>query len=293
MKNIMLLTILLFTYGCFQQTPSPAVRTPLPENDFLIIAHRGASAYTTGHTLAAYEMAVQMGADYIEIDLQMTKDGKLVALHDSVVTLHDVKQAVADVTFDDIQLHSPGQELVKNPLSYAFPNFSDLRIVDLSEILDHFGDSVNYYIEIKSPKMYPGIEKELLLQLGEHHLLNKEDITPKVIIQSFDADSLKEIHALDPSIPLTQLYKFGKKAKLSKKALKELSQYASGVGVNVHAVNRDFIEAIHKKGLLVLPYTINDENTMRQLMKLGVNGIFTDRPDVASRVKNEQSSLDQ
>lgn len=290
MKKILLLTILLFTYGCVQQ-PQLAVRAPLSaDDDFLIIAHRGASAYTTAHTLAAYEMAVQMGADYIEIDLQMTKDGKLVALHDSVVTLNDVQQAVADVTFDEIQLHSPGQELSKNPLSYAFPNFDDLRVLDLSEILDHFGDSVNYYIEIKSPEAYPGIEEELLVQLGEHHLLNKENITPKVIIQSFDAKSLKKIHKMDPTIPLTQLYKFGKKAKLSKKALKDLSKYASAVGVNVHSVNRDFIESMHKKGLLVLPYTVNDERMMRHLMILGVNGIFTDRPDVAIRIKRENST---
>jgi len=288
MKKILLLTILLFTYGCVQQPP--AVRAPLPENNFLIIAHRGASAYTTAHTLAAYEMAIQMGADYIEIDLHMTKDGKLVALHDSSVILNDVQQAVADVTFDEIQLHSPGQELSKNPLSYAFPNFEDLRVVELSEILDRFGDTVNYYIEIKSPELYPRIEEELLLQLGERHLLNRDDLIPKVIIQSFDADSLKEIHAMDPSIPLTQLYKFSKKAKLSKKALKELSKYASGVGVNVHAVNLDFIEAMHNKGLLVIPYTVNDEQTMRHLMILGVNGIFTDRPDVANRVKKENGS---
>jgi glycerophosphoryl diester phosphodiesterase len=292
MKKMMLLTILLFTYGCMQEQPSalPAEPVPepapLPENNFLIIAHRGASAYTTGNTLAAYEMAVQMGADYIEIDLQMTKDGKLVALHDSVVTLHDVQQAVADVTFDEILLHSPGPEFNENPLSYTLPNFRDLRIVDLSEILDHFGDSVNYYIEMKSPEEYPGIEEELLRQLEEHQLLNREGAIPKVIIQSFDAESLKDIHAMEPSIPLTQLYKFRKKAKLSKKELKELTQYASGVGVNVDAVNSKFVDTMHHENLLVHPYTVNDEKTMRHLMKIGVNGIFTDRPDVASWVRN-------
>jgi len=231
-------------------------------------------------------MAVQMGADYIEIDLQMTKDGKLVALHDSVVTLHNVQQAVADVTFDEIQLHSPGQEFANNPLAYTLPSFHDLRIVDLSEILDHFGDSVNYYIEMKSPEEYPGIEEELLRQLGEHQLLNRDGATPKVIIQSFDAESLKDIHDMEPSIPLTQLVKFRKEAKLSKKDLKELTQYASGVGVNVDAVNSEFIEAMHRENLLVHPYTVNDEKTMRHLIKIGVNGIFTDRPDVAFWVKN-------
>lgn len=298
MKKLMFLSILLIMYGCTQQQQQqpqqqpPIERPSLPNYDFLIIAHRGASAYTTGHTLAAYEMAVNMGADYIEIDLHMTKDGKLVALHDSVVTLHNAQQAVADVTFDEIQLLFPGKEFHKNHLAYTLPNLEDLRVVDLSEILFHFGDSINYYIEMKSPEEYPGIEEELLLQLREHHLLNRDDATPKVIIQSFDAPSLKEMFALEPSIPLIQLYKFSKEAKLSKKELRELTKYASGVGVNVEAVNRKFIDSMHRARLLVHPYTVNDEELMRSLKKFGVNGIFTDRPDVAYRVKNEKSSID-
>ena len=296
MKKLMCLLILLLIHGCaqphLQPQPQPIPPSPLPENDFLIIGHRGASAYAAGHTLAAYEMAVLMGADYIEIDLQMTKDGKLVALHDSVVTLHNAQQAVADVTFDEIQLLSPGKEFDRNHLSYTLPNFLELRIVDLSEILTYFGDSVNYYIEMKSPEVYPGIEEELLRQLQEHHLLNRDDPIPKVIIQSFNTKSLKEIFALEPSIPLTKLYTFGKKAHLSKKELKDLTEYASGIGVNVEAINRKFIDKMHRKNLLVHPYTVNDEEMMRSLMDLGVNGIFTDRPDVALRVRNEKNSTE-
>lgn len=279
----MLLTILLFINGNTQQSIG---HSSLTENDILIIAHRGASAYAVSHTLTAYEMAVQMGADYIEIDLQMTKDGKLVALHDSVVTFHNAQQTVADVTFDDLQLHSPGN-------GYTLPNFDNFRIVDLSEILRHFGDSVNYYIEMKSPELYPGMEEELLHQLREHNLLNRHDAIPKVIIQSFDVKSLREVSKMEPSIPLIKLYKFGKDVKLSKKELRKLTKYASGVGVNVDALNLKFIETMHQKGLVVHPYTVNDEETMRRLMELGVNGIFTDRPDVAFRVKNEKRSMDK
>lgn len=285
----MLLIILLFTYGCTQKPIEP---TTLAEDDFLIIAHRGASAYSADNTLAAYEMAVNMGADYIEIDLQMTKDGKLVALHDSVLTFHNVKQAVADVTFEDIQLHYPGNDFEKNHLNYTLPSFDELRIVHLDEILHHFGDSINYYIEIKSPKMYPGIEEELLKQLDNYHLIHREDSIPKVIIQSFDEKTLKEIFAIEPSIPLIKLYKFDKDAQLSKKELKNLTQYASGVGINASAVSREFIAAMHRENLLIHPYTVNDEGMMRLLILLGVNGIFTDRPDLAFQVRNEKNRLD-
>jgi len=281
-------------YGCSQQPIEPVEtieRTTLPEKDFLIIAHRGASAYTTGHTLAAYELAVNMGADYIEIDLQMTKDGKLIALHDSVITFHNAKQAVADVTFDDILLHYPRKDLNQNNLNYTLPSFEDLRIVHLEEILLHFGNNVNYYIEIKSPKVYPGIEEELVKQLRKYELLNRDDVIPKVIIQSFNTDSLKEIFAMEPSIPLIKLYTFDKEAQLSKKELQKLSQFASGVGVNSLSVSREFVESMHSEDLLVHPFTVNDEETIRTLMNLGVNGIFTDRPDLALQVRTEKKRL--
>lgn len=289
---MLLLTILLFTTGCAQQQTIEQTRTPLPENDFLIIAHRGASAYAISHTLAAYELAIKMGADYIEIDLQMTKDGKLIAMHDKVVTFDNAKQAVADVTFDEIQLHFPGKDFDKNHLNYTLPSSNDLRILHLEEILHHFGDSVNYYIEIKSPKEYPGIEEELLHQLSEYQLLNRVDAIPKVIIQSFDERSLKKIFAIDSSIPLIKLYTFLTEAQLSKKELRKLTQYASGVGVNSMSVSREFIDSMQRESLLVHPYTVNDEEMMRTLINIGANGIITDRPDVAFRVRNEKNNLE-
>lgn len=293
MKKMLLLIVMLFTYGCTQPPSEPPTeRTTLPKNDFLIIAHRGASAYAAEHTLSSYEMAIQMGADYIEIDLQMTKDGKLVAMHDRVVTFHNAQQAVTDVTFDEIQLHSPEKAFEKNHLEYTLPHYDDLRIVDLEEILLHFGDTVNYYIEIKSPKTYPGIEEELLKQLSEHNLLNRGDIIPKVIIQSFDAKTLKNIFAMEPSIPLIKLYTFEEEAHIPKKQLKELTQYASGVGVNSVAVSKKFIDLMHSKNLIVHPYTVNDAETMRFLINLGVNGFFTDRPDVANWVRSETNKLE-
>lgn len=293
MKKILLLIVLLLLTGCAQPTSEPITeRTTLPENDFLIIAHRGASAYAAEHTLASYEMAIQMGADYIEIDLQMTKDGKLVAMHDRVVTFDNAQQAVTDVTFDEIQLHSPEKAFEKNHLDYTLPHYDDLRIVDLEEILFHFGENVNYYIEIKSPKKYPGIEKELLKQLRKHNLLDRTDIIPKVIIQSFDSQSLKNIFALDPSIPLIKLYKFEEEAHIPKKQLDELTHYASGVGVNSIAVSKKFIDLMHSNNLIVHPYTVNDAETMRFLINLGVNGFFTDRPDVANWVRSETNRLE-
>ena len=97
-----------------------------------------------------------MGADYIELDLQMTNDGKLVALHDSVISLRGVERAVADMTVDELQFYAPGMEFnEENPL-YATFAYEDVRVPELGEILQHFGDQTKYYIEIKSPGQLSG-----------------------------------------------------------------------------------------------------------------------------------------
>jgi glycerophosphoryl diester phosphodiesterase len=289
MKKIIFLTFFLFTSGCTQPSIEPA---SLPEDDFLVIAHRGASAYAPDHTLAAYEIAVQMDADYIELDLQMTKDGKLVALHDEVISFQDADRSVADITYDELQLYTPGETFNEENPHYASVAYEDLRVVVLDDILRHFGNTVNYYIEIKSPDSYPGIESELLRQLREHGLLRTDDEMPKVIFQSFDSNSLKKVFDAEPSIPLIKLYSFGKDAYLSKKELRELAEYASGIGVNGDTVTEKFVESVHNEGLDVHSFTINDDETMRTLMNLGVDGVFTDKPDIAVRLRDKENSMD-
>ena len=97
---------------------------------------------------------------------------------------------------------------------------------------------------------------------------------------------------MEPSIPLIKLYSFDKEAHLSKKKVRQLKKYASGVGLNVDSVTKKFIESMHKEGLDVHPFTVNDEKIIRKLIKLGADGVFTDKPDIAVRVKSEESSLD-
>ena len=285
MRKTLLLIMCIFTYGC---TENHIDRAPLPKNDSLVIAHRGASAYVTDHTMAAYNLAIQMGADYIELDLQMTKDGKLVVLHDTVVLLEDKEHAVADVTLSDLQKSYTPREPKKIELVDASYSMPDLRVMDLEEVLQHFGDDINYFLEIKSPSIYPDIEKKLVELLREHHLLDRNDQNPKVIIQSFNDDVLRKIFAMEPSIPLVKLYKFHNQAYFSNNTLRKLSQYASGVGVNAEAMTLDFVDSTQDAGFHVYPYTVNDEEQMRQVISLGVNGFFTDRPDVGLRVASEE-----
>ena len=115
---------------------------------------------------------------------------------------------------------------------------------------------------------------------------------PNVIIQSFDAASLKKVFQLEPSIPLIQLYRFDKDAQLSEKEFVDLQSYASGIGLNWEAVTKEFVDSVHREGLDVHPFTVNEESDMRNLLLLGVDGFITDKPDIAARLRDEESSMD-
>jgi len=260
----------------------------LPKDPFLIIAHRGASAYAPEHTIEAYDMAYNMDADYIEIDLNRTKDGKLVAIHDVIIPYVPGNKVVSDFTLAELKKFSPGVKFNNEHPEFVSTKYRHSRIPELTEIIRHFDGAVNFYIEIKSPKLYEGIEAQLLQILRSHSLLKSTTILPQVIIQSFDASCLKKVFKMEPSIPLIKLYSFKNDATLSKKEIRELKKYASGIGVNLKALTPEFVQLIQSEGLHVHAYTVNEEEKIRSAIKLGLNGVFTNNTDVGIKVRSEE-----
>ena len=178
----------------------------LDEDAFLLIAHRGASAIAPEHTLASYQLAMDMGADFIEIDLQMTKDGVLVAFHDDTVDrTTDGSGKVAEMDLVDIKKLDAGSWFNAEKPNRAKDEYVGIQVPTLEEIFTAFGDSANYYIETKQPGKSEEMEEKLLELLDQFELLEESHPEGKVIIQSFSADSLTTIHQLDGDIPLIQL----------------------------------------------------------------------------------------
>lgn len=272
-----LILLLFFINGCSSKDAIPAAI--MNQDDFIIIAHRGASASAPEHTMASYEQAHLSGADYIEIDLQMSKDGHLIAMHDKKVdrttngrglvkskTLSEIKSLDAGTWFND---RYP-------PLAQA--GFRNIEVPTLEEIFEHFGSSANYYIETKSPEEYPGMETELINLLKKYELTISDENPPKIIIQSFSRDSLKKIHKLEPAIPLIQLYNYKKMAELTDREIKAIKPYASGIGANANMVDKNYIKKAQQNGLAVHLYTVNKDKEIQKAVDFGANGIFTDYP---------------
>ena len=268
-----------------------AAAATLGDGPVLNIGHRGASGYAPEHTIPAYDLALEQGADYIEIDLQMTADGVLVAMHDK--TLNRTADApegvperycrglVSKKTLDQIKMCDAG--------SWFDPEFAGEQIPTLEEIFQRYGTSVNYYIETKNPDASPGMEEELLRLMDQYGLTQPAAENWQVLIQSFSAESLMKIHELEPSLPLIQLYWAGT-SKSIQRDLEAASAYAVGIGPYKKDVDAELIAAAHDLCLAVHPYTVNETAEMEELVALGVDGMFTNFPDRLEAVLGDEAA---
>ncbi|SDW89823.1 glycerophosphoryl diester phosphodiesterase [Marininema mesophilum] len=273
--------ILISTVSCANQKNASLI--PSSQSNVLVIAHRGASGYAPEHTLPSYNLAKKMKADYLEVDLQRTKDNKLVIIHDETLDRTTTGTGrVKDHTLAEIKNLDAGSWFNNMYPKLADREFAKQKILTLDEILSYYGNGVKYYIETKAPEVYPGMEKELLAMLKAHLLLDKKSLQKRqVIIQSFSADSLKKIHKMNPDIPLVQLLWYTGKGKgqISKKQMNIYDDYAFAVGPNIEKIDAAYVKKVRGHGLAVHPYTLNDPNAIQKTLNWGVDGMFTNYPD--------------
>lgn len=249
--------------------------------DVLNVAHRGASAYAPEHTIPSYQLGDEMKGDYIEIDLQMTKDGHLIAMHDERLdrTTNGTGR-VEDHTLAEIKELDAGSWFNEANPEHAKPEYEGLKVPTLDEVLDRFGPNKKYYIETKAPDVYPGMEEKLLETLERHGLLTEKKLAKEhVLIQSFSQDSLLKVHDMNPDIPLIQLLSYQAPAKIDDAKLDYIETYAIGVGPNFDQIDRQYVQKVRSHDLEIHPYTVNEKEDMRKLIAWGVTGMFTNHPD--------------
>ncbi|MFV1452747.1 glycerophosphodiester phosphodiesterase [Bacillus mycoides] len=279
MKKASIITIICFftviSIFVFQQVNEQKYTKAINQSNHIKnIAHRGASAYAPEHTLEAYQLGQQLKGDYIEIDLQMTKDGHLVAMHDE--TLNRTTNGtgfVKDHTLDEIKQLNAGSFFNKKHPNLAKKEFEDTKVPILEEIIETFGHNANYYIETKSPDEYPGMEEKLL------EIINHYQINDKVIIQSFSEESLRKIHSLNDNIPLVQLLSYKKAVQLTDSEIEKYKTYCIGLGMNYKYIDAAYVKKIKNYGLEIHPFTVNNEKDMKKLLSWGIDGMFTNYPD--------------
>jgi glycerophosphoryl diester phosphodiesterase len=273
-------------------TTTAAVTTTVPEasaTDFsrpgiAVIAHRGASAYAPEHTNAAYTLAIDQGADYIEQDVQLTEDGQLVVLHDPSLDrtargpAEQCTGFVSEKTVDDLATCDVGTWFNEAHPDLAEERFARQRILLLSEVLQDYGGNIRFYIEVKAPGDQPGMVDELLAVLDGADLDTTDPDLPPVVIQSFSAESLEEIHERRPDLPLVQLIRQGEPVP-DDEALDAIAAYAVAIGPPKEIVTRDLVDAAVSRCLDVHPYTVDETSEMGSMLDAGVGAMFTNKPD--------------
>jgi glycerophosphoryl diester phosphodiesterase len=302
--------LVMMVAGC---APGPEA-TPAASGDGLpprpwIIAHRGASAYAPENTAPAFELAAAQGAHFVELDLQRTKDGRLVVLHDlTLERTTDVARLFPDRArpAPDDETHKPRWWLDDFTLAevqqldagtWFDPRFAGTRIPTFQEAIASVHGRSGLFIELKSPERYPGIEAEMLAELEQHglHVPGADAKTP-VAIQSFTVPSIERLAAMGTALPLHVLFSARDADMwLSSAGLDRVRGFATGISPEkpTLATHADGWRRAGELGLPITPWTfratdvegygtVTDE--MAHFISTGgAAGVITDNPDLAPR----------
>jgi glycerophosphoryl diester phosphodiesterase len=232
------------------------------------VAHRGAAGYAPENTIAAFDKGVEMKADYIEIDVQRSMDGELVIIHDTTVDrTTDGTGSVKDLAFGQIRSLDAG--------SWKGEEFKGEKIPTFDEILDRYHGKVGILIELKAPELYPGIEAQVAKKLKERNLDKPQN--EKIIIQSFNFESMKITNSLLPKVPIGVLT--SNRAHTTEQALKEFATYADYFNPSYGIVSKELVNQVHLLGMKIQSWTVRSQEAADFLLEMNVDGIITDYPD--------------
>lgn len=233
----------------------------------LTIAHRGASAYAPENTIAAFKMAIEMGFDLIENDVRRTKDGVIVVSHDgSLDRCTDGTGQIADLTLEEVKSPSAGVKFG--------PEYTGERIPTLEEALDAVPASVGYCIELK----VPGLAEDVV------RLVERMDRVGQTVIFAFDGSNGPIVRAASPMISF--LYLVGgpaeeRIARVPKIIDDAMMSHADIVGVAHNLLSPELVIAAKRRGLSVWVWTVDDFERARECVLTGVDGIISNKPDIA------------
>lgn len=239
-----------------------------------IFAHRGSSAHAPENTLAAFGLAIQQHADGLELDVKLSADGEVVVMHDDTVdrttngsgsvnrmTLAELKQLDAGSKFD--------------------PAYHAERIPTLAEVFEAFGSKVFINVEVKNyTSPLDDLPDKVIALVKEYNLENS------VMLSSFNVIALIRARSLLPKIPLGLITVKGLADLTLRSKLVRLSPL---LAFHPHYldVTPEMIQATHRAGTRIHPYTVNQPESMRQLFVRGVDGIFSDDIVSARQIRTE------
>jgi len=255
-----------------------------------MIAHRGASALVPENTPAAILTALELGAEWVETDVHLTRDNQLVCIHDETLDrTTNGSGLVREMDLAEIKRLDAGSWFYR-PGAKAPWERGWLGVPTLAEVLDFTRGRATLLIHLKRPDLYADLEQRLLDGLREAGVLDGADDNREVTLQSFSVGSMRLLALLAPEIPRIQLIP-PSSAAIPEHALDDAARYAQGVAPSRTSVTPEFVAAAHDRGLTVSPYTVNAPGEMRRLIRAGVDGIITDNPVELSQLRGAGAAI--
>lgn len=302
--------------GCLSIIGCVSVRPGAPAGQVDVIAHRGASAYAPENTLAAFEKAVAMGAHWFELDCTLSKDGRVIVIHDDdLERTAGLPAAVADLTLAEIRRAEAG--------SWFDESFRGERIPTLNDALDLARGRIGVYVEIKNADddtellahlMQLAEGRDALLpdkadnvialieQSGTRNLaltraaikqIRENRMVSRVVVQSFSpiVCAIAKIEAPRIRTELLAYYDAERPQVWDEYLRWARLLDVAGFNAEAEAVNPALVEETHAEGRTVAVWTVNDPAEMRRFQAMGVDAIITDKPDVALEVTAQPAAM--
>ena len=236
-----------------------------------VMAHRGLSADAPENTLYAFSDAISVGADFIELDVQQTRDGVLVVMHDSnLKRTTGVNKDIWDVDYADIQNLDAG--------SWFDPAYANARIPTLEETLQFVDKRAKLNIEIKPTKHGTDTLEQVVAEL-----ITQYQYTDACYVTSFSYGSLKKVKEVNPEIRTGYLMSVAYGQFYSLK-------YADAFSLNKVFVTSQVVNAAHQQGKQIFAWTVNSMSEVRSLCNLHVDSIITDDPVMVQNVISRDST---
>lgn len=248
-----------------------------------VIAHRGASQIAPENTYPSFREAINNGADRIEMDVQRTKDHRLVIFHDRslrrTTNVEDVypklkTPSVGDLPYKKLRKLDAGRWKAGRWKGTKIPTLT--RILKLGK-----RHHVRMLVELKNPAGYPGVVKQTLRTFRKRDLIRRGHQDP-VQLQSFDIHAIRRAALSSSRVDVGLLYPTPP-STLAK------HQWVQGINANHKNVSRSWVHRAHKRGIRVIVWGVNSKPAIQRALRMKVDGISTDRPKHTRRIIRDKA----
>jgi glycerophosphoryl diester phosphodiesterase len=227
---------------------------------FMVIAHRGASSYAPENTLAAFDLALEMGVRHIELDVDFTRDGHIVVIHDDTVDrTTNGSGPVTSHTLAALRGFDAG--------SWFGARFAGERIPTFDEVLARYKGRAHIHTEIK------GRSPSLSQRTAD--LIRKHGMEGKVTITSFQSARLEEMRAYAPELPMGWLVREVSDALIAQAHAMGVTQLCP----RANAVTPELVRRLHAEGFVARAWSVGTEELMQQVVQSGADGMTVNFPD--------------